>query len=132
MKILAVSNHADTLAALSDILEHLFPDAGIVPMTDPLMAGKYAFHNHVDILLADTDMKRMDGIHLIRFVRQEQPAVRAYLLGAAPVPSALPENPAGYIAYPFRADAVAGALHADLRLNGQGKTDFTPTEEQRT
>ena len=70
MNILTVSNDAGLLAALSGVLEELFPDAAITRGTDPLMAGKYAFHHEVDILLADVDMKRMDGIQLIHFSGQ--------------------------------------------------------------
>ena len=81
MNILTVSNDTGLLAALSGVPEELFPDAAITRGTNPLMAGKFAFHHEVDILLADVDMKRMDGIQLIHFVRQKQPVVRAYLMG---------------------------------------------------
>ena len=82
MNSLTVSNDTGLLAALSGVPEELFPDAAITRGTNPLMAGKFAFHHEVDILLADVDMKRMDGIQqLIHFVRQKQPVVRAYLMG---------------------------------------------------
>lgn len=114
MKILAVSSNTDALTALGGILERLFPGAQIVYMTDPLMAGKYAFHNRIDLLLAESEMKRMDGIQLVRFVRQEQPSVRAYLIGrersAQDRRVPLPEDVAGCVTYPFSSGAVAAVL----------------------
>ena len=51
MNILTVSNDTGLLAALSGVPEELFPDAAITRGTNPLMAGKFAFHYEVDILL---------------------------------------------------------------------------------
>ena len=124
MNILTVSNDAGLLAALSGVLEELFPDAAIARGTDPLMAGKYAFHHEVDILLADVDMKRMDGIQLIHFVRQEQPAVRAYLMGQESalrdLPLNVPEDVAGLIALPLTTAAVAAVLDVSAAKNEEG------------
>ena len=106
------------------MLEELFPDAAITRGTDPLMAGKYAFHHEVDILLADVDMKRMDGIQLIHFVRQEQPAVRAYLMGQEStlrdLPLNVPEDVAGLIALPFTTAEVAAVLDVSAAKNEEG------------
>lgn len=129
MTILAVSNSRHILAALGRILERLFPDAQVIDMTDPLMAGKYAFHNKVELLLADAEMKRMDGVQLIRFVRQEQPSVRAYLLGRdCGSGASLPEGAEGYIAYPFSACKIAAALNAEgcAEDNSKTKPDTKP------
>lgn len=125
MNILTVGSSADALAALRGILERLFPDAQIVPMTDPLMAGKYAFHNRVDLLLAEAEMKRMDGLQLIRFVRQEQPGVRAYLLGREKVLRALTAGlpgAVGRIPYPLRAEEAAAILRGETRGEEQKQT----------
>ena len=124
MNILTVSNDAGLLAALSGVPEELFPDAAITRGTDPLMAGKYAFHLEVDILLADVDMKRMDGIQLIHFVRQEHPAVRAYLMGQEStlrdLPLNVPEDVAGLIALPFTTAEVAAVLDVSAAKNEEG------------
>lgn len=114
MNILAVSSDAALLTTLEGILRSLFPHAVIACAADPLMAGKYAFHNRVDILLTEAEMKRMDGVQLIRFVRQERPAVRAYLMGRADTLRRLPmhaqSEAAGLIGLPLTAEAVAAAL----------------------
>lgn len=124
MNILTVSNDTGLLAALSGVPEELFPDAAITRGTDPLMAGKYAFQHEVDILLADVDMKRMDGIQLIHFVRQEQPAVRAYLMGQEStlrdLPLNVPEDVAGLIALPLTTAAVAAVLDVSAAKNEEG------------
>ena len=92
--------------------EERVPDAAITRGTNPLMAGKFAFHHEVDILLADVDMKRMDGIQLIHFVRQKQPVVRAYLMGQEStlrdLPLNMPEDMAGLIVLPFTPVSVRG------------------------
>lgn len=121
MNILAVSSNAALLTTLEDILKSLFPDAVIARAADPLMAGKYAFHNKVDLLLAEAEMKRMDGVQLIRFVRQEQPGVRAWLMGReetlqALSPSAQGEA-SGLITIPFTDAEVAAALKAGAAKN---------------
>lgn len=114
MDILAVSSNEALLAALENILAGMFPEAVIARAADPLMAGKYAFHNKVDLLLAEVEMKRMNGVQLIRFVRQEQPAVRAYLMGRADTLRRLPPNArceaAGLIELPLTAEKAAAAL----------------------
>ena len=109
MNILVVGSNEVLLTALEGILKGLFPRAA-----DPLMAGKCAFHNKVDLLLAEVEMRRMNGVQLIRFVRQEQPAVRAYLMGSADALRGLPPHiqseTAGLIPFPLTAAAVEAAL----------------------
>ena len=124
MNILAVSNDAGLLAALSGVPEELFPDAAITRGINFLMAGKFAFHHEVDILLADVDMKRMDGIQLIHFVRQKQPVVRAYLMGQEStlrdLPLNVPEDVAGLIALRFTTAEVAAVLDVSAAKNEEG------------
>ena len=114
MEILTVSNDKALLADLHGALRSLFPTAYIAQETDPLMAGKYAFQNDVDMLLADVDMKRMDGIQLVHFVRQERPHVQAYLMGAERVlcglPLTVPDDVLGWIICPFTAASLAAVL----------------------
>lgn len=126
MNILAVSSNAALLTALEGILKGLFPGAVITRAADPLMAGKYAFQNMVDIVLAQADMKRMDGIQLIRFVRQERTAARAYLMGQESVLRELPLSVqgevTGLLTLPCTAAEVAAVLHDDVTKNKEGQT----------
>ena len=80
MTILAVSNNSTMLENLCNGLSSILPNANIIRETDSLMAGKYSFNHNFDILFADVNMKRMGGVELIRFVRQEHPGVLSYLL----------------------------------------------------
>ena len=80
-------------------------------------------------------MKRMDGLQLIHFVKQEQPAVRAYLIDRGRAPSgpscALPAYVAGRIAYPFAVGELAARLCAE-RPAGEGEEpEGRPVEEGR-
>ncbi len=106
MTILTVGNEISILQELSDELLTICPSASLVVKTDPLMAGKYAFNHRVDILIAEMDMKRMNGIQLVDFVRREHPGVLAYLLGEKENMKKQNinqiENVTGIITYPFR------------------------------
>ena len=80
MIIMTVGNHAAILKELVKELSEIFPGSEIIAETDALMAGKYAFNHEVDIVFAEADMKRMNGLQLIHFVRQEHPGVLSYLI----------------------------------------------------
>ena len=80
MTILAVSNNSVLLERLCNGLSSILPDADIIRETDSLMAGKYSFNHNIDMLFADVNMKRMGGVELIRFARQEHPGVLSYLI----------------------------------------------------
>ena len=80
MTILAVSNNFSLLERLCNGLSSILPDADIIRETDSLMAGKYSFNHNIDMLFADVNMKRMGGVELIRFARQEHPGVLSYLI----------------------------------------------------
>lgn len=110
MKILTVANHKAMLDALEEELRDIFPGSEIVKETDALMAGKYAFNQGVDIVFAEAEMKRMNGLQLIRFVRQEHPRVRSYLMGSQEELSesfvVVSEDITGILVYPFAHRAV--------------------------
>ena len=80
MIIMTVGNHATILKELVKELSEIFPGSEIIAETDALMAGKYAFNHEVDFVFAEADMKRMNGLQLIHFVRQEHPGVLSYLI----------------------------------------------------
>lgn len=113
MKILAVANRIAVLEALEKELKEAFPGSEIVQETDVLMAGKYAFNQGVDIVFAEANMKRMNGLQMIRFVRQEHPGVISFLVGTeqelseARLPAA--EEVTGILTYPFAKGAIQAA-----------------------
>lgn len=119
MKILTVANHMNVLDELKEELSEIFPGAEIIKETDALMAGKYAFNNGVDIVFAEADMKRMNGLQLIRFVRHEHPDVKSYLIGSKKEISesfiVISEDVTGILTYPLSKNAV----HSILQRNGQ-------------
>ncbi len=116
MTILIVGNNASILKELESELTIRRPDAKLVIKTDPLMAGKYSHNHEVDILITEVDMKRMNGIQLTQFVRQERPAVRTYLLMQETDLNEYPLNlngigdVTGVIKYPSTDGALEGVL----------------------
>ena len=75
MTILAVSNNYGLLENLCNGLSSILPDADIIRQTDSLMAGKYSFNHNIEMLFADVNMKRVGGVELSRWARQEHPGV---------------------------------------------------------
>lgn len=117
MKIMTVGNHATILKELVKALSEIFPGSDIIAETDALMAGKYAFNNNVDMVFAETDMKRMNGLQLIQFVRHEHPGVKSYLIGTDEEFSesflTVSEDVTGLLTYPFTKDSVKAAVMHD-------------------
>ena len=86
--------------------------------TDALMAGKYAFNHEVDIVFAEADMKRMNGLQLIQFVRHKHPDVKSFLIGTDEDLSGflgvVSEDVTGILTYPF----IKKTIRDTLRKNG--------------
>lgn len=105
MIILTVANDMTMLEELGRELSETFPGEEIIKEKDALMAGKYAFNHSVDIVFAEADMKRMNGLQLIRFVRQEHPEVKSFLIGTEKELSesflVISEDVTGVLTYPF-------------------------------
>lgn len=114
MRIMTVGNHIAILGQLGKELSEIFPEGEIIQQTDALMAGKYAFNHRVDIVFAEADMKRMNGLQIIRFVRHEHPNVKSFLIGSKNnlfnMLLDISEDVTGVLAYPFAKDEIKGAL----------------------
>ena len=114
MKIMTVGNHIAVLKELGKVLPEIFPGSEIMAETDALMAGKYAFNHEVDMVFAETDMKRMNGLQLIRFVRHEHSGVKSYLIGSDQDFSesflTISEDVTGLLIYPFTEKTIRDAL----------------------
>lgn len=113
MTILTVANHLTMLEELGKKLSEAFPEAKIIKEKDALMAGKYAFNHEVDIVFAEADMKRMNGLQLIQFVRQEHPGVKSFLVGSEKELSesflVVSEDVTGVLTYPFAEQEIHDA-----------------------
>lgn len=114
MKIMTVGNHAAVLKELGKELSEIFPESEIIAETDALMAGKYAFNHAVDMVFAETDMKRMNGLQLIQFVRHEHPGIKSFLIGSDEDFSEsfliVSEDVTGILTYPFSENAIRDVL----------------------
>lgn len=115
--ILTVGNHMTMLEELEKELTEICPEAKIIKETDALMAGKYAFNHEVDMVFAEADMKRMNGLQLIQFVRHEHPDVKSYLIGSGRDFSesflTVSEDVTGLLTYPFTEDSVKATVTRD-------------------
>ena len=118
MIIMTVGNHAAILKELVKELSEIFPGSEIIAETDALMAGKYAFNHEVDIVFAEADMKRMNGLQLIQFVRHKHPDVKSFLIGTDEDLSGflgvVSEDVTGILTYPF----MKKTIQDTLRKNG--------------
>lgn len=114
MNILTVSNHITMLDRLEKELTVLYPEAVIIREIDALMAGKYAFNHGVDMVFAEAEMKRMNGLDLIRFVRHEHPGVKSFLVGSKKELSeslfTVSEDVTGVLVYPLSRNALRKAV----------------------
>ena len=114
MIIMTVGNHATILKELVKELSKIFPGSEIIAETDALMAGKYAFNHEVDIVFAEADMKRMNGLQLIQFVRHKHPDVKSYLIGSGRDFSEsflnVSEDVTGLLTYPFAKKTIQDVL----------------------
>ena len=83
------------------------------------MAGKYSFNHNFDMLFADVNMKRMGGVELIRFVRQEHPGVLSYLIVPSgeknDFPFLTPDEVTGIIEEPLTKASLEKALDIKRR-----------------
>lgn len=116
--ILTVGNHMTMLEELEKELTEICPEAKIIKETDALMAGKYAFNNEVDTVFAEADMKRMNGLQLIQFVRHKHPDVKSFLIGTDEDLTdsflVVSEDVTGILTYPF----MKKTIRDTLRKNG--------------
>lgn len=114
LKILVVTNSKTMLNELEGNLSDICPEATIIKETDALMAGKYAFNHEIDVVFAEADMKRMNGLQLIQFVRQEHPEVKSFIVGTERELSesflTVSEDVTGVLEYPFAGDEIFDAL----------------------
>ncbi len=128
MTILMAGSRASLLRALADGLTHLFPDADIIMESDSLMAGKYAFDHDVDMIISEINMKRLNGVQLIQFVKQECPESLTYLVGTQAEfdesPVAVSEDIAGIVLYPFTQETFQQTFH-NSKLVEQQKVDVS-------
>ncbi len=110
MTILIVGNNIAILKDISKKFQEAYPSVNVVIKTDPLMAGKYSCSHSVDILITEPEMKRMNGMQLIDFVRHENPEIPAYFIVQETDVVNEPDGVTGVITYPLETDAIKNLL----------------------
>lgn len=87
--VLIVDDEEMILTSIKALLQ-LETDFEVVGFTDPEEGARYATQNRVDVAVSDYLMPRMNGIELLRQVKQAQPeASRVLLTGHADKQSAI-------------------------------------------
>lgn len=81
MKILIADINKNRLSELSGNLAKLIPDGEITAETDSLMAGKDCFTKAFDVVFANLDDRRLDGLKMKEFVRRSNPDAKFFLCG---------------------------------------------------
>ena len=114
MKILTAANHVAILEELEKELSAVSPGSEIIRGTEPLMAGKYVFNHEDDMVFAETNMKPLNGLQRIQFVKHEHPGVKSYLIGADEDFSEsfliVSEDVTGILTYPFTKETIQAVL----------------------
>lgn len=81
MKILAANHDKARLAKLSEYIAEIYPHDKIVTEADSLMAGKKCFSEAFDVVFANLDDRRLDGLKMKDFVRHGNPRAKYYICG---------------------------------------------------
>lgn len=121
MTILAVDNSAKELEHIKGLLARVFPLDTVITESDPLAAGKYSFHNKVDVLYAALGMTHMDGLKLVCFVRRAAPEALTFLIVPPEhrISSELwADELDGQLTYPPSEEALREAFNEALQRRG--------------
>lgn len=81
MKFLFADSNKNRLDELCRNIAKLFPEGEITAETDSLMAGKDCFSKAFDVVFADLDDRRLDGLKMKEFVRGSNPRAKFFLCG---------------------------------------------------
>lgn len=81
-RILVVEDDSSYLELIKNVLkEHGYEVDGV---TDPLVALEQVSKNTYDLVVSDYDMKIMDGIRLVKTIKNMQPMIRSIILTGYP------------------------------------------------
>src|SRR3989338_9038113 len=76
--IMIVDDDASIGEAISDFLKESCFD--VIVETDPERAVRLARHMLVDLLILDLQMPKLDGIEVLRLLREQQPKLKVIIL----------------------------------------------------
>lgn len=83
MKFLISDSNKNRLDELYRNIAKLFPEGEITAETDSLMAGKDCFSKEFDVVFANLEDRRLDGLRMKEFVRRSNPMAKFFLCGNA-------------------------------------------------
>ena len=122
-RVLIVDDHQLTRAALSGIVR-LDPGLVVVGQSPSGEIALQAIGLLVpDVVCLDVWMPGMDGLAVLRRIRDKHPAIRVVMVTGAATPEVVKEandgGAHGFVSKPFSATSVLRAINAALRLDLQ-------------
>jgi DNA-binding NarL/FixJ family response regulator len=122
MRILIVDDHALVRRGMSYVVKECFPEAEVVEADGAASALEAMRKQPVDLALVDVRMPDLDGLELLRAMKQEWPDVPVVMLSTyenAPyVKRALADGAAGYLLKDATPDDLGQAIR--VALSGSG------------
>ncbi|MDL2238454.1 hypothetical protein LJC56_11635 [Christensenellaceae bacterium OttesenSCG-928-K19] len=80
MTILVVDTNPDRLWELVGNIRAVFRQDTVEYTHDPLMAGKFGFNYHIDVLFTELKMERMNGLRLSDLLRKQNSGMKTFLI----------------------------------------------------
>lgn len=80
MVFVTADNNSDRLRQLSYLICKVYPGSIIYEFTDPMLSAKYVCNNHVDVVLAEENMRPVDGETLRKVLITYKPDLPVILL----------------------------------------------------
>ncbi len=118
-KILVVDDEKDMLTLLTRIITEK-SDYDVVASHDPLKAVEIMKNQHIDMVITDLKMPKMDGIALLEHTKKNQPDVVVVVMTAyATIETAVEATQKGafdYIAKPFRKERILLTINNAMKL----------------
>lgn len=80
MVFVIADNDSDRLRKLSNSVCRAYPGCVIHEFVDPMLSAKYVCNNHVDVVLAEENMRPVDGAELQRVLNTHKPDLPVIIL----------------------------------------------------
>lgn len=80
MVFVITDNNPERLRKLSESVCKTYPGCVIHEFVDPMMSAKYICNNHVDIVLAEENMRPVDGAALQKVLNIHKPELPVIIL----------------------------------------------------
>jgi DNA-binding NtrC family response regulator len=127
IEILVIDDEENVLSSVKKLISSRHPDYNLILIEDPFEGLKQIESKHFDLVITDLMMPGMDGLELIKKIRETAPDLKIVMMtGYATMQTALlamREGAHKYISKPFTRDELLTAVN-DI-LNPTDNKDST-------